>query len=124
MIPKPILDLGAGVVIVFIVLLIILAILKIVQAVKKGSENGDKGEKRSLCIQSPQLQQILTNQALNSDSQKRTESIITELGRNFTIQQQLLGQLTRMTRVLAMCMAKDKGMKVVTGDDSEGVPGL
>lgn len=101
--PKGLVELGWGAVALFFFVLAIFYIFKIVQAVK-GSGNG----KRMPCVQSPQFQAIITNQALQLSALGRVEVDGSALRENMVLQTQLMKQTARVLEELSKCAVRQE----------------
>lgn len=101
--PKGLVELGWGAVALFFFVLAIFYIFKIVQAVK-GSGNG----KRVPCVQSPQFQAIITNQALQLSALGRVEVDGSALRENMVLQTQLMKQTARVLEELSKCAVRQE----------------
>jgi hypothetical protein len=96
-------DLGWGAVALFFFVLSIYYIYRIVQAVKG---NGDG--KRVPCVQSPQLQAIVTNQTLQLKALDRVEDDGADLKQNMATQTQLMAQMARVLEKISECAVRQE----------------
>jgi len=110
-VPKAIVDAGSIAIVVFLIACIIYLILKITQTVG-GTGNG----KHVQCIQSPQLQGIVTNQMLQLKALERVEDDGSALKENMTLQTQLIKQMAHVLEKLSECaIRQEAGEKVRRG---------
>ena len=102
-VPKAIVDAGSIAIVVFLIACIVYLILKITQTVR-GNSNG----KHVACIQSPQLQGIVTNQMLQLKALERVEDDGAGLKENMTLQTQLMGQMAHVLEKLSECATRQE----------------
>lgn len=106
-VPSGLLDLGLTAVALFLFVSAIYLILRIVQAVKnKGVDNGNG--KRVSCLQSPQLQGILTNQALTMETVRKIEEGGDEIKQNMILQTKLMEQMGHVLERLSDCAIRQE----------------
>jgi hypothetical protein len=111
-IPKALYDLGLTAVALFLFVSAIYLIFRIIQTVKQNktaeSGNGNGNGKRVPCLQSPQLQAIMTTQARMMDAVAKMEQGGEDLGRNMALQTKLMEQFGRILDKLSDCMVRQE----------------
>jgi hypothetical protein len=107
-IPSTLTDLGITAVALFLFVSAIYLILRIVQTVKAGKKEENGNGKRTTCLQSPQLQSIMTNQVLTMEAVRKIEGGGEMIKQNMILQTKLMEQFGTILQKLSDCMVRQE----------------
>jgi hypothetical protein len=111
-IPSALLNLGAGVVVVFLVAAIVYLILQIIKAVRKTpapveiTANGSRRNGWSPCFSNPIVSSLTSNQIVMMEAIKEMKTSMGKLAENSVLQTQLMDRVASVQEDIGKCMTK------------------